>query len=181
MDIMKLEAFLRVFAILLFLTAACLVRFDTQTSLIFTSYSQTATYKDLNALYVFVFIDIAVAAFNMIQLVIRGLCSSHLKQDIKGTYKHLAWLSFLFDQAVVYMVFAATTTALVASLYAVTGEHHLFWMKVCDKYTRFCTQIGGALLCGYAAFLLMAIVTSISAFGLFRHYSPRKFLLLKKK
>nr|XP_043625155.1 CASP-like protein 2C1 [Erigeron canadensis] len=180
-NIMKLEALLRVGATLLLLTAALLVRFDTQTSLIFTSFSRTASFKDLKALYVLVFIDIAVAGYNLVQLVLRFLLSSHLKQDIKkgSYYKHLAWLSFLFDQAVVYLVFATHTASLTASLFAVTGEHHLFWMKLCNKFNRFCTQIGGAILCGYVAFLLMAIVTFLSAYGLLRHYSPKRFLLLK--
>ncbi|XP_024980615.1 CASP-like protein 2C1 [Cynara cardunculus var. scolymus] len=179
MDIMRVEAFLRVCATLLFITTACLVRLDTQTSLIFTSFSRTATFRDMNALFVLVFIDIAAAGYNLIQLVIRGLLSSHLKPDMTTSYKHLAWLSFLFDQVVAYMVFAATSAALTASLLALTGEHDLFWMKLCNKFNRFCTQIGGAMLCGYTAFIFMVMVSSLSAFGLFRHYSPRSFLDLK--
>ncbi|PWA58201.1 CASP-like protein [Artemisia annua] len=179
MKLMKLEALLRVCATLLILTTACLIRFDTQTSLIFPSFSRTASFKDLNALVVLVYMDIAAAGYNMIQLIIRGLLSSHINPDIEGSYKHLAWLSFLFDQGVVYMLFATNTASLTASLFAITGEHHLFWIKLCNKFSRFCAQIGGALLCGYAAFILMAMVSFLSAYGLFRHYSPKRFLLLK--
>ncbi|KAI3790452.1 hypothetical protein L2E82_03499 [Cichorium intybus] len=179
MNIMRMEAFLRACATLLLLTTACLIRFNRQTSLIFPSYSRTATFRDLNALYVLVFIDIAAAGYNLIQLVLRGLLSSHLKPNMNGSYKHLAWVSFLFDQAVVYMIFAANSAGLTASLFAVTGEHHLFWMKLCNKFNRFCTQIGGALLCGYAAFFLMAMVSSLTGYGLFRHYSPKNYLVLK--
>ncbi|KAL8242900.1 hypothetical protein R6Q59_013202 [Mikania micrantha] len=64
MNAMRIEAFLRVWVSLLLLTSACLIRFDTQTSLIFISYSRTATFKDLNALFVVVFIDIAAAGYN---------------------------------------------------------------------------------------------------------------------
>ncbi|CAI9285546.1 unnamed protein product [Lactuca saligna] len=179
MDITRMEALLRACATLLLLTTACLVRFDTQTSLIFPEYSRTATFRDMNALYVLVFMDVAVAGYNLVQLVIRGLLSSHMKQDMNGSYKHLAWISFLFDQAVVYMLFAANSACLTASLLAVRGEHDLFWMKLCNKFNRFCNQIGGALLCGYAAFFLMALVSSLSAYSLFRHYSPKKYLVLK--
>ncbi|KAI3711789.1 hypothetical protein L1987_70335 [Smallanthus sonchifolius] len=132
---MRIEACLRVCASLLLLTTACLVRFDSQTSLIFTSYSRTATFRDMNVLFVLVFMDIAAAGYNLIQLVIRGLLSSHLKPDMGGSYKHLAWLSFLFDQAVVYMIFAAHSACLMVAVYAITGEHHLFWMKLCNKFT----------------------------------------------
>ncbi|KAJ0677137.1 putative casparian strip membrane protein [Helianthus annuus] len=180
MDAMRMEAFLRVCVILLLLTTACLVRFDSQTSLIFPSYSRTASFRDMNALFVLVFIDIAAAGYNLIQLVIRCmLISSPQKQDMRGSYKHLAWFSFLLDQAVVYMIFAANSASLLASVYALNGEHHLFWMKLCSKFNRFCTQIGGALLCSYVAFLLMAVVSFLSAYGLFRHYSPKTFLVLK--
>ncbi|KAJ9557791.1 hypothetical protein OSB04_012405 [Centaurea solstitialis] len=179
MNIKRIEAFLRVCATLLLLTTACLVRLDTQTTLIFTSFSRTATFRDMNALFVLVFIDIAAAGYNLIQLVIRRLLSSHLKPDMKTSYKYLVWLSFLLDQVAVYMVFAATSACLTASLLAVTGEHDLFWMKLCNKFNRFCAQIGGAILCGYTTFLFMAIVSSLSAFGLFRHYSPKSFRDLK--
>ncbi|MFS7991612.1 hypothetical protein Hanom_Chr12g01072721 [Helianthus anomalus] len=48
---------------------------------------------------VLVFIDIAAAGYNLIQLVIRCmLISSPQKQDMRGSYKHLAWFSFLLDQ-----------------------------------------------------------------------------------
>ncbi|KAK9060644.1 hypothetical protein SSX86_021350 [Deinandra increscens subsp. villosa] len=179
MEAMRIEAFLRVCVTLLLITTACLVRFDSQTTLIFTSYSRTATFRDLNALFVLVFIDISAAGYNLIQLVIRGLLYSHWKPDMKGPYKHLAWFSFLLDQAVVYMIFAANSASLMVSVYGVTGEHHLFWMKLCNKFNRFCTQIGGALLCGYVASLLMAVVSFLSAYSLFRHYSPKTFLVLK--
>ncbi|KAI7746705.1 hypothetical protein M8C21_023969, partial [Ambrosia artemisiifolia] len=82
-------------------------------------------------------------------------------------------------KAVVYMIFGASTGSLMACVYAITGERHLFWMKLCNKFNRFCIQIGGALLCGYVAFLLMAVVSFLSAYSLFRHYSPKTFLVLK--
>lgn len=84
-------------------------------------------------------------------------------------------------QAVVYITFAANTAAVAASVLAITGADNFAWMKLCNKYTRFCIQIGGALLCGYFASIFMAILSSISAFNLFRLYSPKQFLLLKPK
>ncbi|KAL0453473.1 UNVERIFIED_CONTAM: CASP-like protein 2C1, partial [Sesamum latifolium] len=78
-----------------------------------------------------------------------------------------------------YVVFAATTAGVQASALALTGEKSFQWMKLCNKYTRFCFQIGGALACGYIAAILMVITSSISAYALFRLYSPKHFLLLK--
>ncbi|XP_076897479.1 CASP-like protein 2C1 [Bidens hawaiensis] len=180
MNTMRMEAFLRFCVALLLLTSACLIRFDSQTSFIFVSYSRTATFKDMNVLFVLVFLDIAAGGYNLIQLLIKYLLyKQYQKLDMRGSYKHLAWFSVLIDQAVAYMIFAANSACLLAATYAVTGEHHLFWLKLCNKFTRFCTQIGGALLCAYVAVLLMAVVSSLSAYSLFRHYSPKAFLVLK--
>ncbi|KVH93649.1 Uncharacterized protein family UPF0497, trans-membrane plant [Cynara cardunculus var. scolymus] len=150
MDIMRVEAFLRVCATLLFITTACLVRLDTQTSLIFTSFSRTATFRDMNALLSTLF-------------------------TFETRYDDFIQASCL----ALFLIRSATSAALTASLLALTGEHDLFWMKLCNKFNRFCTQIGGAMLCGYTAFIFMVMVSSLSAFGLFRHYSPRSFLDLK--
>lgn len=70
-------------------------------------------------------------------------------------------------------------TRLPASALAITGAESLQWMKWCNKFTSFCIQVGGALLCGYAATFFMAIVSSLSAFSVLRLYSPKHFLALK--
>uniref|UniRef100_A0A5B7AU82 CASP-like protein n=2 Tax=Davidia involucrata TaxID=16924 RepID=A0A5B7AU82_DAVIN len=178
MEIVKKEAFLRLFAILLLVLTACLVGFDTQTKVIFASITRKATFRDLNAFLVLVCIDSLAAGYNLLQ-VVRCYLSFRFKGDLMGSYKNLAWVCFLSDQAVVYTVFAANSAALEASVLAVSGAKGFQWMKLCNRYTRFCIQIGGALLCGYGASLFMAVISSISAYTLFRLYSPKQFLLLK--
>lgn len=84
-------------------------------------------------------------------------------------------------QVAAYVVFGASTAALQESALAITGEKSFQWMKLCNRFTRFCFQIGGALVCGYIAVVLMAITASLSAFSLFRIYSPKQFLVPKAK
>lgn len=81
----------------------------------------------------------------------------------------------------VYLTFATNSAAFEASMIALTGTEALQWMKVCNRYTRFCIQIGGALLCGFLASILMALISTASAYKLFRMYSPKSFLRLKGK
>ncbi|KAM7472802.1 hypothetical protein LguiA_010985 [Lonicera macranthoides] len=181
MEAMKIEALLRICVTLLFLITACVVRFDTQTKTLFYSFTRKATFRDLNVLFILVFIESAAAAYNMLQLVKCLLSSSGFKGDTNGLNKNIAWACFLLDQAVVYITFAANTAAVEASVVAITGADSFAWMKLCNKYTRFCVQIGGAIFCGYFASIFMAILSSISAFNLFRLYSPKQFLLLKPK
>ncbi|KAF6150589.1 hypothetical protein GIB67_013150 [Kingdonia uniflora] len=80
---------------------------------------------------------------------------------------------------VAYVSYATNLAAAQASILAITGSSQLQWMKLCNIYTRFCFQIGGGLLCGFLASLLMAVISSISAFNLFRFYSTKEFLVLK--
>uniref|UniRef100_A0A5B7B8W5 CASP-like protein n=1 Tax=Davidia involucrata TaxID=16924 RepID=A0A5B7B8W5_DAVIN len=181
MEIVKREAFLRLLAILLLVLTACLVGFDTQTKVIFSLVVRKANFRDLNALLVLVLIDSLAAGYNLLQLV-RCFITCRFKCELTaGSNINLAWLCFVLDQAAVYIVFAANSAAFEASLIAVTGASSFQWMKLCNRYTRFCIQIGGALLCGFVATLLMALLSSISAYSLFRLYSPKQFLTLKDK
>lgn len=93
----------------------------------------------------------------------------------------LPWLMLwlLPQQMVAYLSLATTAAATEASFLAVTGANTFQWSKLCTKFTRFCHQIGGGLLCAITASLLMAAIASISAFYLFRLYSPKRFFSLK--
>ncbi|KAF5954873.1 hypothetical protein HYC85_007729 [Camellia sinensis] len=89
--------------------------------------------------------------------------------------------ALIHTNATVYLVVATNSAALEASFLAITGASNLQWMKLCDKYTRFCIQIGGALLCGCAASLSLALISILSGYSLFRLYSPKRFFLLKAR
>ncbi|XP_011069901.1 CASP-like protein 2C1 isoform X2 [Sesamum indicum] len=170
----RIETFLRVLSTVLLVLTACLVGFDSQTKVFFYTYARKATFRDLNALYVLVWVDAAAAAYNLIQLF-----RSFRKDLADNSYTYLRWGTYLLDQAASYVVFAANTAAVQASVLALTGEKSFQWMKLCNRYTRFCIQIGGALACGVIAAILTVIISSISAYALFRLYSPKHFLLLK--
>ena len=104
---------------------------------------------------------------------------------ILALYQHLITYRFLFLvfgflQIAVYVTFATNSAALQGSLMAVTGQDDFQWMKLCNKFTRFCVQVGGALVCCYLACIVMILLSSLSAFNLFRLYSPKRFMLLKR-
>lgn len=84
-------------------------------------------------------------------------------------------------QVAVYLTFGANSAAFEAALFALTGSEAFQWMKVCNRFTRFCHLIGGALLSGFVASLLMALISTISAYNVFRMYSPKWFMRLKGK
>ncbi|CAJ1941884.1 unnamed protein product [Sphenostylis stenocarpa] len=172
------EVYLRVSAILVLVLTACLVAFDTQTKVVFLSIEKKATYSDLDALKILVYVTSAAAAYNLLQLCKHTTCS---RGNFRGSYMCMAWISLFLDQIAVYITFATNTASAGASMIAVTGSEAFQWLKVCDKFTRFCIQIGAAFLCGYIASILMALISTISAYKVFRMYSPKWFLRLKSK
>ncbi|KAK2358805.1 hypothetical protein P8452_77829 [Trifolium repens] len=178
----KWEVFLRVIAILFLVSTACLVAFDTQTKVVFLMISKKATYKDLDALKILVYVTSAAAGYNMLQLCKHTFSALPTISNFKASYyMYIAWITFLLDQITTYLTFATNTAAFQASIFALIGSDAFQWMKICNKFTRFCDQIAGALLCGYIAPLLMAMISTISAYKVFRMYSSKRFMRLKGK
>ncbi|KAK6944232.1 Casparian strip membrane protein domain [Dillenia turbinata] len=176
--LLKIEALLRAFALGILLLGAILVALDSETEAIIYTIKKTATFKDMDALIALVCVDAAAAAYNLLQLS-RYIVHTQIKIKSIESYLKLAWTNFLLDQVITYVQFATNSAALEASTLAITGARSLQWMKVCNRFTRFCVQIGSALLCGYVASLLMILLSLISAFNLFRFYCPKQFFLLK--
>ncbi|CAL5199344.1 unnamed protein product [Lathyrus oleraceus] len=169
------EVFLRVIAILLLVLTAFLVVFDTQTKVVFLTIEKKVTYKDVDVLKILLYVSSSAAGYNMLQLC-KHSCSS------KGSYEMcMVWISLLLDQIAVYLTFATNTALFEAAIFAFTGSEAFQWLKVCNKFTRFCEQIAGAIFCCYVASILMAMISIISAYKVFRMYSPKRFLRLKGK
>ncbi|XP_004309969.1 PREDICTED: CASP-like protein POPTRDRAFT_578614-like [Fragaria vesca subsp. vesca] len=134
----------------------------------------------VSGLLVLVYVDAVVAGYNLLRLIAKFPMSAGLvKENPKGSNVYVAWLSLLLDQIAVYVAFGANSAAFQAALVALKGIPEFQWMKLCNKYSRFCFQIGGALSCGYLACLLMILISFITAFKLFRLYSPKKLFVLK--
>ncbi|XP_052180961.1 CASP-like protein 2C1 [Diospyros lotus] len=182
MEVVTTELLLRLSATLVLLLTVSLLALDTQSKVIFYPLVRKVTFRDLNALAVLVYVDAVAAGYNLLQLL-RCFLSYRFKTNpiMLSHQQYLPWLSFLLDQAVVYTVFAANSAATEGSILAVTGARSFQWMKLCNRFTRFCVQVGGALICGFVASFLLAFVSFISAFSLFRLYSPNRFLLLKPR
>ncbi|KAH7853303.1 hypothetical protein Vadar_001006 [Vaccinium darrowii] len=126
MDIVKTEYLLRISAISLLVLTACLVGFDAQTKLIFHSFHRTASFRDMNALVVLVWVDSVAAGYNLLHLLAGTSICSRIKRNnnpVKVSHPYLAWVCFLLDQATVYVVFAANSAATEASFLAVTGSN----------------------------------------------------------
>lgn len=180
----KTEALLRLLALCTLVLAAVLMATDTQTVMFMGVIPKKATFK-YSKIYVFsMYLYTIGAAYSLAQLV-RCLLSlvkgSHkVLHELTWSFHFLKWIYFLVDQTAVYMLFAISCASLQFSMFAKTGEEEFEWLKVCNKYKRFCFQLGGSIVCGLLATILLALISGISTFNLFRWYSPN-FLCLKPK
>ncbi|KGN61092.1 CASP-like protein 2C1 [Cucumis sativus] len=176
----KTEGILRFCAIILLVLSVLLLGFDKETVQIF-HVDKKASFKSLRALVIIIYVDSMAAGYNILQLCKCWIFAQPKGISKLGTHFHiyLFWLSFFLDQVAAYLTFASNTAGMEAALLAVTGAHDFQWMKLCNRFHRFCYQVGGAFLCGYAAFFALLLISFISAFNLFRHYSPNHFLRLK--
>ncbi|KFK29091.1 hypothetical protein AALP_AA7G087700 [Arabis alpina] len=165
------EVILRLCIVVLLLLTSLLVGLSSETEEVAYIHKKV-TFRYLIALQVGLYIDVVVAAYNMVQLGFGWYSSEQKTSNSK-------WLSYLLDQTAAYVVFAGTSAAAQHSLLVVTGSRELQWMKWCSKFTRFCFQIGSAIALNYIAVALLLILSSLSSFNLFRLYSPKRYFQFK--
>ncbi|KAG8372401.1 hypothetical protein BUALT_Bualt12G0062400 [Buddleja alternifolia] len=101
MDIGKKEAIVRILSIVCLVLTACLVGFDSETKVLFYTFSRRATFRDLNALCVLVWIVSAAAVYNLVQLFNGCILPSFRKDNqTNNSYRYLAWGFYLLDQVI---------------------------------------------------------------------------------
>ncbi|CAL9148642.1 CASP-like protein 2B1 [Musa acuminata AAA Group] len=146
--------------------AAALIGSATQVREFF-SVEKKARFTDMKALVFLVVANGIAAGYSLVQGV-RCVVSI-----IKGGVllkKALAWAIFSCDQALAYAASAAIAAAAEAAELGQSGQAELQWMKLCNLYGKFCTQVGEGIASAFLACVCLVIVSSMSAFNLFRLY-----------
>ncbi|KAL6200872.1 hypothetical protein ACLB2K_024587 [Fragaria x ananassa] len=152
------------------LAAALLVATDTQVKEIFMV-KKKAKFTDMKALVFLVIVNVIAAAYSLLQ-ALRCVVSM-----VKGNVlfsKPLAWMIFSADQAVAYVAVAAVGAAAQSAALAKLGQSELQWMKICNMYDKFCTQVGEGIASSVLVGLSTILISCISAFNLFRLYGGSK-------
>ncbi|KAK6932845.1 Casparian strip membrane protein domain [Dillenia turbinata] len=160
------ELVLRCLICLFGVLAAVLVGTDAEVKEIF-SIRKKAQFTNMKALVFMVIANGIAAAYSLVQLL-RCVVSM-----IKGSVlfnKPLAWAIFSGDQVVAYVTLAAVAAAAQSAAIAKLGQPELQWMKICNMYGKFCTQVGEGIVSALLTSLGMVAISCISAFGLFRLY-----------
>ncbi|KAJ0984225.1 hypothetical protein J5N97_002581 [Dioscorea zingiberensis] len=164
----KAEGILRLTSMVLATMTALLIGLSTQTKTVLFI-EKKATAKDLQALWVATIVASVAAGYQLIQFC-RCLALTWFSETPCQCTLLLAWISFLLDQGMTYLMFASIAAAVQASLIALTGLKVFQWTKLCNIYTRFCFEIGGGIVCGLVTLLPMVVISSISASRLSKLY-----------
>ncbi|KAI4303554.1 hypothetical protein MLD38_039165 [Melastoma candidum] len=164
------ELILRCLMCSLAVAAAVLVGTDSQVREIF-GIRKAARFTDMKALVFLVIANGVAASYSLIQ------ASRSIASMIRGNVlfsKPLAWAIFSSDQVMAYVMVAAVAASLQSAVLAKAGQPELQWMKICDLYERFCTQVGEGIACAVLVSIGAVASSGISAYGLFRLYGSSK-------
>ncbi|ESQ52197.1 hypothetical protein EUTSA_v10017259mg [Eutrema salsugineum] len=164
------ELILRCSVCALALVAAILIATDTQVKEIFTI-QKKAKYTDMKALVFLVVVNGIAAAYSLLHMV---RCVVGMMKGSVLFSKPLAWAIFSGDQAIAYLTVAGVAAAAQSAAFAKLGEPELQWMKICTIYGKFCNQVGEGIATALLASIGMVLISSISAFALFRLYGGNK-------
>ncbi|CAN4105983.1 unnamed protein product [Withania somnifera] len=160
------ELTLRCLILGLAIVGAVLIGSDSQVKVIFTI-KKEAKFTDMKVLVFLVIANGLAAAYSLIQ-VVRCIFSM-----IRGSVlfsKPLAWAIFSGDQLMAYLILAAVAAAAQSGVISKVGQPQLQWMKVCNLYGKFCNQVGEGIASSAIVSLSMILLSSLSAFSLFRLY-----------
>lgn len=150
--------------------AAVLVGTDSQDKIIF-SIDKKAKFTDMKALVFLVLANAIAAAYSLVQSL---RCIVSMVRGSVLINKTLAWLIFSCDQIIAYVMLAAVAAAVQSAVISERGQPELQWMKTCNMYRKFCTQVGEGLVSAVVVSLSMVTVSGMSAFNLFRLYGSKK-------
>uniref|UniRef100_A0A0E0MMY2 CASP-like protein n=1 Tax=Oryza punctata TaxID=4537 RepID=A0A0E0MMY2_ORYPU len=165
------EVALRCMVCALAALAAALVGTGSQTRTFF-SLEKEARFTDMKALVLLVAAHGAAAVYSLLQLVRCAAAAAFMSAASQsgGGAAAVAWSVFSCDQAVAYVLMAATAAALQSSVVGKRGQPELQWMPICGLYGAFCRRVGEGLASAVAAGLAAVLLAAVSAFNLFRLY-----------
>ncbi|KAI0516443.1 hypothetical protein KFK09_009118 [Dendrobium nobile] len=164
------EMVLRLAVLGLGVTAVALVGSASQVRTFF-SLEKKAKFTDMKVLVFLVVANGVAAGYSLLQGM---FCVVRMVKGGVVSSKGLAWVIFACDQVMAYVTLSASAAAVQSAVLGQFGQPELEWMKTCNLYRKFCTQVGEGLVSAFIASLIMILLSCFSAFNLFRLYGSRK-------
>nr|WDD38929.1 CASP-like protein [Fagopyrum tataricum] len=144
--------------------AAFIIATNSQVREIFTI-QKKAKFTEMKALVFLVVTNGILASYSLAQLV---RCALSMSKGSILFNRPLAMAIFSGDQLMAYLSLAAVAASLESSALAKLGQSELQWMKICGLFEKYCNEGAGGVACAVLASLCAALLSSISAYSLFR-------------
>ncbi|KAJ7566383.1 hypothetical protein O6H91_02G100100 [Diphasiastrum complanatum] len=150
---------LRLFGVVLLVPALLLMVTDRQTTRV-AAFDLEAKYTYSKAFQAFVGACVICACHLLMSSIVSLLFICTRSKFMRNRFT--AWLLFLTDQLMTYLLLGAIAASTQVAYIAKKGSVKVGWYQVCQNFNRFCNHIEAALALGYLALLLLAICTLMS-------------------
>lgn len=126
----------------------------------------TAKWKYMSAFVYLVVVNAIACGYAAVSLALvlvdRGQTSGRLS----------SLMVVIFDLLMVVLLFSGIGGATAVGLLGYNGNSHVQWKKVCNKFGKFCAQVGGALAVSFAGatiFLLLVVLATLKLHNSNKH------------
>lgn len=89
-----------------------------------------------------------------------------------GAYPNTsAFLLAVSDLVMVALVSSGASAAAAIAYVGLKGNHHTQWLKICNKFDRFCDHTAGAIVISFVGDLIFMVLTIMSIYSMYRRAS----------
>lgn len=87
-----------------------------------------------------------------------------------------AWVVFILDQGLAYVLLSAASAAVEVAYLAENGDETTGWDAQCSTYWHFCHLLKASIVVSFLSVILLAIISVLSAKQLFKQYARIKLV-----
>ncbi|XP_020254316.1 CASP-like protein 1D1 [Asparagus officinalis] len=80
----------------------------------------------------------------------------------------LLFLLIIFDTLMAGIVAASTGAAGGVAYIGLKGNDHVNWMKICDKFGKYCRHVGSSIGLSLVASVVLVLLVILSSYSLYR-------------
>ncbi|XP_043723498.1 CASP-like protein 2A1 [Telopea speciosissima] len=158
--VQTVETLLRLFPMVLSVTALVIMLKDSQTTTDFGSISSL----DLGGFKYLVYANGICAGYSLL--------SAFYTAVPRSSTMSRAWSLFFFDQILTYMILAAGTVSAEVVYLAYKGDEAVTWSEACVSFGGFCRKATTSVIITFAAVACYAGLSFISSYRLFSRFDP---------
>ncbi|EFJ05737.1 hypothetical protein SELMODRAFT_431321 [Selaginella moellendorffii] len=148
------------------LAVIVLLKNNVQTTVIAPGIVLQAKYNNTKAPVSLLVLASICCGYAFLQAVVSLLSFIRDKRVLNNTV--LAWLTFLLDQVLTYLLLGSAAATAEAAYIAKRGEDKVQWKAVCGPFKRFCDHFAATVFLSFIAVIAFAVSAAISAYYLFR-------------